>query len=273
MSPARRENAGALEFLLECIGFPPDTNVADLARHILREGDPTPWRGKDGRHLRLPLAGGLEVQLDQELQGELPTLWPHYRPRRRLRVEVQRVREVPDSPFDAFLIGVANPRHPGDPPELAAEYPLATYLTDRRRLPRDLERGHVLALSLAGFALDVSWVGPNDQARDPSVYELPYGAALHPLGGADEPGGCMEVSARVREVRHLMNPLTGIPVEVLEIDAPGRPLELFLSRWQLEVDGLPAPRPGWRVEGSFLFTGRVAGGLPPVRPRRAEHFG
>lgn len=261
-----------MDFLLECIGFPPDTNVAELARHILREGDATPWRGGGGRHMRLPLVGGLEVQLDQELEGQPPTLWPHYRPSHRLRVEVQRLRAVPDSPFDVLLTGVANPRHPADPPELTAEYPLCSYLTDRRRLPRQLPRGHVLALGVAGFALDVTWIGPNEETQDPSLFDLPHGAALAPLGTAEDPGGCMEVSARVREVRHLMNPLTGVPVEVLEIDAPGRPLELFLSRWQLEVDGLPAPRPGWRIEGSFVFTGRIAGGLPPVRAG-AEHFG
>ena len=130
----------------------------------------------------------------------------------------------------------------------------------------------MLALGVAGFALDVTWIGPNEETQDPSLFDLPHGAALAPLGAAEDPGGCMEVSARVREVRHLMNPLTGVPVEVLEIDAPGRPLELFLSRWQLEADGLPAPRPGWRIEGSFVFTGRIAGGLPPVRAG-AEHFG
>jgi hypothetical protein len=62
------------------------------------------------------------------------------------------------------------------------------------------------------------------------------------------------------------NPLTGVEVEIVEADAPGRPMPLFLSRWQLEAEGLPTPRPGWRIEGAFLFQGSVAGGLP--RPAR-----
>ena len=55
--------------------------------------------------------------------------------------------------------------------------------------------------------------------------------------------------------------------KVLEVDAPGRPLDLFVSRWQLAADGFESPRPGWRIEGAFLFTGRVSGGLPR-RPKR-----
>ena len=50
-------------------------------------------------------------------------------------------------------------------------------------------------------------------------------------------------------------------------------MEIFVSRWQLEREGLPMPRPGWRIEGTFVFTGRLAGGLPPVRPRRERSFG
>ena len=54
---------------------------------------------------------------------------------------------------------------------------------------------------------------------------------------------------------------------LIEVDAPGRPLDLFVSRWQLEAHELPPPRPGWRIEGAFLFTGRVSGGLGPQRHR------
>jgi hypothetical protein len=76
----------------------------------------------------------------------------------------------------------------------------------------------------------------------------------------------MELSLLVRAIHHLENPLTRERIELVEADAPGRPLDLFLSRWQLEAHGLPAPRPGWRIEGAFLFNGRVAGGLPRGRP-------
>ena len=39
-------------------------------------------------------------------------------------------------------------------------------------------------------------------------------------------------------------------------------MPLFLSRWQLEDQGLALPRPGWRIEGIFVFQARIAGGLP-----------
>jgi hypothetical protein len=48
---------------------------------------------------------------------------------------------------------------------------------------------------------------------------------------------------------------------------------LFVSRWQLEADKLPAPRPGLRIEGSFLFTGRLAGGLPGPKQTARHSFG
>ena len=81
----------------------------------------------------------------------------------------------------------------------------------------------------------------------------------------------MDLSLRVREILHVRNPLTGHLIEVIEADAPGRPLRLFVSRWQLDQDQLPQPRPGWRIEGTFMLTGRITGGLPrsPRRVRRA----
>jgi len=75
----------------------------------------------------------------------------------------------------------------------------------------------------------------------------------------------MELSLVVQAIHHLENPFTHERIELVEVAAPGRPLDLFLSRWQLAAQGLPAPRPGWRIEGTFLFTGRVAGGLPSRR--------
>jgi hypothetical protein len=120
----------------------------------------------------------------------------------------------------------------------------------------------VLAVSLAGFALDVSYVGPNLGPQSRYLRDEPGGSTLLPLEGADQPGGCMELSLVVRTIQHHENPVTREPIERIEADAPGRPLDLFLSRWQLEAHGLDAPRPGGRIEGAFLFNGRVAGGLP-----------
>jgi len=262
-----------MDFLLECIGFPPAYDLAALARRIAAEGEAAPWRGPSGVHLRFPLCEGLEVRLDREEGQNHWTLWPFYAVHRRLRVAVQNVLRLPDSPFDVLLHGIANPPVPDDPwSEVSgADYPLATYLTDARRLPAQLQRDHVLAVSVSGFALDIDYVGPNEGVRSAYVLEEPNGALLLPAQGKDRPGGCMELSLRIRSVRHVVNPLSGEHVDVLEADAPGRPLDLFVSRWQLEADGLPAPRPGWRIEGAFLFTGRVSGGLPPSRRHTPRH--
>jgi hypothetical protein len=263
-----------MDFLLECIGFPPGYDLSDLERAVVRGGERVVWRGPRGQHLRYPLPGGLEVRLDREEGQEVATLWPHYDVRHRLRVEVWGTQPLPDSPFDVLLHGLADPPLPGaEARGFAQGFPLSTYLSDARRLPAELRSGHVLAVSIAGFALDVGYVGPDEGAGDPAVAERPHGALLAPLGEDDEPGGCMEVSLRIRRVRHLSNPLTGVEVDVLEADAPGRPLELFYSPWQLASEDLERPRPGWRIEGAFLFTGRVSGGLPSPRRRAGRSFG
>jgi hypothetical protein len=258
-----------VDFLLECIGFPPSTDLAALAQRIRREGERVTLRGPSGEHLRIPFPGRLEVRLDREPDQEHDSLLPHFESDHRLRVGLERLERVPDSPCDALLHGRANPPVPDDPwRELVAEeYALATYLWDARQVPRDLARGHVLALRLAGFALDVTHVGPSGTTGTLVFDE--HAPALRPLEGADAPGGCMELALPVRAIHHLENPLTKERIEQVEVDAPGRPLDLFLSRWQLEAHGLQAPRPGWILEGTFLFTGRIAGGLPR-RPSRAH---
>jgi hypothetical protein len=259
-----------MDFLLECIGFPPGTDVAALAQRLRREGETVALRGPLGEHLRMPFPGGLEVRLDREEGQEHDSLWPYFESARRLRVAVENVTPVPDSPFDVLLHGRANPPLPADPwCELSGdEYPLATYLWDARKLPRSLPRGRVLAVSLAGFALDIGFVGPNEGVQSRYLREDPGGSMLLPLAGAESPGGCMELSLLVRAIHHLENPFTRERIELVEADAPGRPLDLFLSRWQLAAHALPAPRPGWRIEGVFLFHGRVAGGLSAGGARR-----
>jgi len=186
-------------------------------------------------------------------------------------VAVTSIEPLRESPSDAVLFGIANPPVPAEaddplPEELGMDYPIATFLSDARRLPRSVPAGHVLAVSVSGFAVDISYLGPNAGVRDPFILEEPRGASLCPVADDTNPPGCMELSLRIRQVRRLENRHTGQPFLVLEADAPGRPIELFLSRWQVETDGFEAPRPGWRIEGAFLFTGRIAGGLP--RPKR-----
>lgn len=264
-----------MDFLLECIGFPPEFDHEALCALVRERGEPVAWRGPAGEHLRLPLAHDLELRLDREQGRPHASLMPYFAEPGRLRVLVTSVRRVPDSPFDALLAGWAAPPVPGEGHvyDAPGAYPLVSWITDARRLPDELMTGRVLAIRHAGFALDVSYVGPNAGGADASVVERRRGAHIRPLGGEDDPGGCAEVSARVRELRHVRNPVTGIPVDVLEVDAPERPLRLFLSPWQLEKDGLPAPRPGWRVEGVFYFVGRIAGGLPGPARRVRRSFG
>ncbi len=256
-----------MEFLLECIGFPPDLGTERLVAAARAQGEPVAWRGPEGEHLRLELGGGLELRLDREQGQDFWTLMPFYRSPFRLRVGVERLGRVPDSPYDALLVGWVDPPAPDAPPlgRSPGAYLLATWLTDARRLPPGVGAGSVLATTTAGFAVDVAFVGPNEGVRRTEWLERPSGFSCRPLGGDADPGGCSEISARVQAIRHTRNPLTGEAVDVLEIDAPVRPLHLFVSPWQLAAEGLPAPRPGWRVEGTFLFTGRIAGALP--RPR------
>ena len=271
-----------MDFLLECIGFPPDQDQDELIQLVLERGEGVAWRGNPEYHRRLDLGSGLELRLDQEEGQDFWTLLPHYQVTQRLRVAVESLERVPDSPFDALLVGWASPPTPAvaDAFEIAAArgdrpglYLLSTWITDARRLPKHLDLHHVLAIQTAGFAVDVSYSGINVGGNVPSALERPHGAHITPLGDVGSPGGCSEVSLRIREVRHLRNPLTLRPVDLVIADAPERPLHLFLSPWQLQQAGIAPPRPGWRVEGTFFFTGRIAGGLPDPNRRRRRAFG
>ena len=260
-----------MDFLLECIGFPPGQDENALVERVLVQGESVPLRGAPEDHRRLPLGGGLELRLDREPEQDFWTLLPHYKVPHRLRVAVESLKVVPDSPFDALLTGWAAPPVPGEAPldgGAPGAYRLTTWLTDARRLPRRIRAGHVLAVSVAGFALDVTYVGPNSGVSDPTVLERPAGCWVHPLDDPRSPGGCADVSLRIKEIVYLRNSVSGRTVELLVTDAPGRPLLMFLSPWQLAEDGIPAPRPGWRIEGTFMFTGRLAGGITKPRARR-----
>lgn len=277
-----------MDFLLECIGFPPGQPLQELVELVQKRGEPAPWRGHAEHHRRLPLVGGLELRIDREDDAAPWNILPHYQTNRRLRIAVEDIRSVPDSRFDALLVGWAAPPLPEQEEKIGllewergstttmhapGAYAISTYLTDARRLPSRIPRGLVLAVSIAGFALDVTYVGDDEGASDPNVLEQENGAAIAPLGGPSEPGGCAEVSLRIQEVLHLENPITKERFDRIEVDAPERPHSLFVSRWQLDSDGLPPPRPGSRIEGTFLFTGRIAGGLPGPRNTARGSFG
>ena len=276
-----------MDFLLECIGFPPEQSLDELVELVQRRGEAAPWRGEAAHHRRLPIGGGVELRIDRDDDGQPWSVLPHYQTNRRLRVAVDQIRAVPDSRFDALLVGWAAPPFV-DGDELASKvvgegwaavahapgaYPIATFLTDARRLPARVPSGRVLAVSIAGFALDVEYLGADDGGDHPDAPERENGAAIEPLGSIGDPGGCCQVSLRILEVARLENPFTGRRFDRVETDAPERPHTLFVSRWQLEQDDLPPPRAGQRIEGSFLFTGRIAGGLPGPRTTARGSFG
>jgi hypothetical protein len=263
-----------LDFLLECIGFPPDFSMEELVELVRRKGEPAAWRGQPDRHMRLSLGGGLEVRIDRE-SGRGPwNVLPHFQVPHRLRVAVDEIRPLPDSPFDALVIGWAAPSlDPDEARLLPGAYRLSAFVADARRLPRSLPFGHVLALSIAGFALDVTAIHPDEGDLDPEIRASRTRSRIAPLGAPGDPGGCADVSLRIRKVLRLVNPITNLPVEILEADAPERPLPLFVSRWQIERDRLELPRPGWRIDGTFLFSGRIAGGLPGPAAAARGSFG
>jgi hypothetical protein len=266
--------AWIVDFLLECIGFPPNQDLARLAELARERGEPVPWRGPRGEHLKLSLGAGLEVRLDREPDRSFWSLTPYFQSAQRVRVAIDGLAYPEDAPDDALIAGWANPA-PGEHPEAPGpdSYPVRAQVSDARRLPRRLERGHVIALSLAGFALDVTYIGPDAGARDPLIPGLPYGAGIQPLGSSEDPGGCLEVSLRIRAVRTLENPMTGRLVDLVEVETPGRALPFFVSPWQLEQDRLPRPRAGQRIEGTFYLCGRIAGGLGGPSQNVGERFG
>jgi len=275
-------HAIGMDFLLECIGFGPGWDLQSVEDEVRRRGEPTAWRGREGEHLRLPLAGGLELRLDRDTE-QVASVWPFYTSRYRRRVAALSLQRLEDSTGDAILTGYTNPTAAADslePDDLFGGtledhlgHALTCYLTDAGRLPRRLPVGHVLAVMATGFALQVDYVGPNEDSpyrleHDPELLERPHGARIDALGGSESPAACMELSMRIRSITHLRNDVTGEPVTRIELDAPGVPLEVFVSPWQLSTDGLPPPKPGHRLEGVFLLLGRIVGGLP--RPRRRQ---
>jgi hypothetical protein len=215
----------------------------------------------------LRLGGGLQVRADRDPMHGYWTLAPFYDVPHRLRLAVETVVRPPDSPHDALLTGWAAPPPPWSEETGPGAYRLSAWISDAKRLGRRVQAGKVRAVSVAGFALSVDRILPPEPGPAPSDLEDATGASIHPIGGAGSPGGCCDVSLRVQVVRRIRNEVTGEAVEMVVCAAPERPLVLFLSRWQLERDGLPAPRAGWRIEGTFLISGRLSGGLQPARPR------
>lgn len=255
-----------VDFLLECIGFPPDHPLDDLVERVLREGEPAPWRGDARHHRRLALGAGLELRMDRSSASQAWNLLPYYQSPHRLRVSVESLRPLPDSPFDVLLQAWACP--PIDAAERQwrkGAYRLCVNLVDARKLPRTLASGHVLAISTAGFALDVLDIG-NAREADPSPW-------IEPLSGEADPGGCADMVVRIQSIQRFWNPITRVEIAAIEVEAPERPLVLFQSPWQLQQQGLEEPRVGRWIQGSFLFLGSVTGGLGRPSLAAGRNFG
>jgi hypothetical protein len=262
-----------MDFLLECIGFPPEQDFEELVALARERGEADAWRGPRGEHLRLPLGGGLELRIDRDGDALPWTLYPHLRTEDRMRLAIDAVRALPDSPADALVTGWGDPPVEGAPSSSMSSFPLSAVLTDARRLPRNLVRGHVIAVALAGFALDVEHLGASPRSEQVQTRRLAGGGWIAPLGGIEQPGGCVELCLRIANVHALTNPLTQAEVQLLEVELPARTLMLLTSPWQLAGERLPAPRAGAWIGGTFLLTGRIAGGLPSSTERVGRSFG
>ena len=166
-----------MDFLLECIGFPPTVGVEDLLAVIDDRGEAAAWRGSPEDHRLLKLGGGLEVRADRDPGQAFWTVTPQLRVPTRRRLAITAIVHTGESPFDALLAGWCAPptpdeRREGDPPGL---YRLATWITDARRLDGRVRPGKVLAVSVAGFAVHVDRIVQNAEASQPAVLERPPG--------------------------------------------------------------------------------------------------
>jgi len=267
-----------MDFLLECIGFPPDWPLRRLVEAALERGEPAAWRGAAATHRSLRLGEFVEVLVERDGDGPWSCL-PLCASPHRLRLAVHGRKRIADARFDALVSGrvLVDGARPGAPDERAdastGGYHASACLVDARKLPARLARDHVLALELCALALDVSYIGDDKGCEHVEAPGMERGAWLAPLAGPDDPSGAMELSARIARILREKNPYSGEPYEVLELDCPVRPIRALCSRWQREAEGLEPPRVGARIEGVFLFAGRVRGGLPGPQGRARVNFG
>ena len=270
-----------MDFLLESIGFPPGSDLDALARRVRERGLRQPGPGKadptasdDRPHTpRLTLAGGLEVQLD-EPRGPTDGAWracltPGFVAAPTHRVRVRRAGPQPGG--GAWISGALEPlawsaadgsvEDSLDARRLRAGTHLRTHATagcGLRACLRDAVRpprpGRLASYALAGFAIDVSELGRTTRRRR----GLPSGGWFGPCRDPYAPRTVVELELEVEAVSVLENPLSGEPVDLIEVRLPTGRLPLFASRWQLAEDRLPRPEPGMHVRGAFWIVARDA---------------
>ena len=280
-----------MDFLLECIGFPPHADLVALARRVRERGRRAPAhtaRGRAPEHLRLTLAGGLEVQLIEPERGPGATwerdLLPGFRAAPAHAVHVRR--SGPEAGGGAWIAGtlatVAPANHSrirrGDLADRGRRFggghrslggpagvELRASVRDAARPPRT---GGISRFALTGFAVDVAGLdepGPSS-ARTAA---LRAGTALEgwstrrgwigPVRDRCAPRTVVELDLPIDSVSVLENPLTGEPVDLLTVLLPSGRLPLFTSRWQLAEDRLPRPEPGMWVRGAFWVVAQSVG--------------
>ena len=254
-STASRDHrlARHVHFLLESLGFPPSTDYARLARavsrtelsgrtfefgcglglHASREGEISPG----------PASG---VRLDRTAPERADGLWPSFRGAAPMRLEIESVARAEEAPQFASLEGRLG--------ELGswstASIPIAWMESAAPAA------GEIRYVHLCGFAVDVESLGfpaSSPRFRFESAATR-HGAPFGRLERTDDrcaPRHVVELDLEIDRVFVLENPLTHESFDLVEVLVPGGCLPLFVSRWQLEADGLPTPEPGMRIRGAF----------------------
>lgn len=267
-----------MHFLLESLGFPPGTDFVRLAAEVAR----TERRGQS-----FELLGGLGLRAEQapvpgrsaaqsEAPQDLPIdLWPSFRGASPVRLTVASVERSLDCGGLVTVQGRVGSILEPNPLDL----PVA-FLEDEAPVAGDVGQVH-----LCGFSVDVDALGfPSQPCAEtnqlraenrihgqldglgagriyPGRLAGPEDAPrLKRLPGFAAPRHVVELEFTIDRVFVLENPLTHEPFDLIETRTGDTRLPLFVSRWQLEEDGFPAPEPGMRLRGAFWLGARPSRG-------------
>lgn len=284
-----------MDFLLETIGFPPGPATERWMSEQTRRGGPR--RVSSGPDMSVFVERG---QWDAPL-----ALWPSLLGGSRQRLEIRRLGPWPPEEAGAArpprgLPGIQallegrlcrgesgkGRSGAGGPPPLrsgagavgGAEELSACLVDDPRLEPGaglpPLAAGQRAEFELAAFALDVEQIAarPNQPSQRRGAPRVQSGGRerggqrLAPLSGRMAPAGCVELELELLRQKRQANRLTGRVYERFEAALGDGELTLFVSRWQLEQDGLPRPEPGAWIRGCFWIEARRLAPLPRRAP-------